>query len=224
MNAAAKKRPVRHLGASLRLGVAIGVALLAIAVEPRDWGGRLRFLTGWDLCAVVYLGLAWKVIVTTDARDTRVRARTQDVGAHAIFVLVMIAAFAATAAIAVLLGGAKDLALWPKLADVALTVVALIASWLLIHTLYAFHYARRFYAHPDDPDAEPRGLDFPGGGNPDYLDFAYYAFVVGMTSQVSDVSINARHMRRLTLIHGIVSFVFNIAVLALAINILVSII
>jgi uncharacterized membrane protein len=231
MSSAGDKQSMRRhatwfssFSASGRLALAVAAGLLPVLVEPGDWGGRLHFLSGWDAGAVVYLGLAWAVIGGSNGRTTRTRARTQDVGAHAIFVLVLTAAFASTAAIAVLIGDVKDLPRWQKAADIGLTLVALTTSWLLIHTLYAFHYARRFYAQPGDPEAEPRGLNFPGGGNPDYFDFAYYAFVVGMTSQVSDVTINARHMRRLTLIHSVVSFVFNIAVLALSINILVSVI
>jgi uncharacterized membrane protein len=94
----------------------------------------------------------------------------------------------------------------------------------LIHTVFAFHYAHRYYAGRLGESSAVAPLHFPGGREPDYADFAYYSFVVGMTSQVSDVSVTAHHMRRLTLIHGILSFIFNVAILALAVNIIVSVI
>jgi uncharacterized membrane protein len=105
-----------------------------------------------------------------------------------------------------------------------LCAFALSSSWLLIQTLFAFHYARRFYMSRCDPQFEPRGLQFPGGSDPDFLDFAYFAFVVGMTSQVSDVAVTGQHMRRATLMHGVLSFVFNIAILAMSINIIAGVV
>ena len=98
---------------------------------------------------------------------------------------------------------------------------------MLIQTVFAFHYARRYYAPRHRAQVQPagvHGLEFPGGVEPDYLDFAYYSFVVGMTSQVSDVPVTSRPMRHLTLIHSVLAFIFNIAILALSINIIASVI
>jgi uncharacterized membrane protein len=98
-----------------------------------------------------------------------------------------------------------------------------LSSWALIHTIYAFHYAHRYYRdEKHNPSQQAGGLAFPGGADPDYMDFAYYSFVVGMTSQVSDVQVLSPKMRRLTLIHGVLAFIFNIAVLALSLNIIAS--
>lgn len=218
-----KKSFTLTLNVLWRFAIALATALLAIALQPSDWSGSLRFLVTWDLAAAVYLVPAWVLIGQSDAAETRLHARAQDVAAYAIFVVVLVAAFACTAVIGLLLSGVSDLDFWPKVTQVVLSVIALVSAWLLIHTLFSFHYARRFYASPEDPDAEPRGLDFPGRASPDYFDFAYYSFVVGMTSQVSDVAVNAHHMRRLTLIHGMLSFIFNIAILALSVNIIVTV-
>jgi uncharacterized membrane protein len=215
-------RWIVHLRAGQRLLFAFTAAMVALLVQPHDWGYRLHFLIAWNVAALTYLGLAWTVIANCDATMTRHQVRSQDASTHAIFLLVLTASFASTAAIGILLGNLKDLAFGPRFIHVTLSVVALTSSWLLIHTLYSFHYAHRFYAQQDDSDAEPRGLHFPGSSDPDYFDFAYYSFVIGMTSQVSDVAVTARHMRRLTLIHAIVSFLFNIAILALSINIIAS--
>jgi len=111
-------------------------------------------------------------------------------------------------------------ALAERAARLSLSICALLLSWLLIHTLFAFHYARCYYWREEPSKEHIRGLRFPGQSEPDYLDFVYYSFVVGMTCQVSDVAVVARHMRRITLIHGVLSFVFNIAILAMSINII----
>src|SRR5262249_22752744 len=102
------------------------------------------------------------------------------------------------------------------------TVVALVSAWVLIHTVFTFRYAHRYYAGPHGERRNAAPLDFPGQGEPDYLDFAYFSFVVGMTSQVSDVAIASRSIRQLALTHGILAFLFNIAVLALSVNIFAS--
>lgn len=98
-------------------------------------------------------------------------------------------------------------------------MASLAASWLLMQSMFALHYARVFYRPAPSHDEPARGLAFPGGQEPDYLDFLYFAAVVGMTSQVSDVAIASRRMRRLTLLHGLLSFAFNLVVLALAVNV-----
>lgn len=215
---------LKRLSPVQRLGCALAVALLALALQPQGWGDGVKFLVPWDVGSMVYLLLVWTLIVRSDSPETRLHARAQDVAAYVIFIVVLFSAFASIAAIALLLGEAKDLDGWGKAVYVGLSVLALLSSWFLIHTLFSFHYAKQFYSSRDDPESEPRGLSFPGRGNPDYFDFAYYSFVVGMTSQVSDVSVTAHHMRRLTLIHGILSFIFNVAILALAVNIIVSVI
>ena len=105
-----------------------------------------------------------------------------------------------------------------------LTLMTVIFSWTLVHTVYGFRYAHAFYGDSDEPDVHQHagGLIFPGDRPPDYFDFAYFSFVVGMTCQVSDVQITSRRMRRITLFHSVLSFGFNTIILALLINIAVS--
>src|SRR5262249_1451249 len=139
-----------------------------------------------------------------------------------ILLFVLGAACASVVAIAFVVGTIRDLEAWTKVARLTMTVVALMSSWALIHTVYAFHYARRYYHDEKRSPEQAGGLGFPGRTDPNYMDFAYYSFVVGMTSQVSDVQVLSPGMRRLTLVHGVLSFIFNIAVLALSINIIAS--
>ncbi len=168
--------------------------------------------------------MAWWLIAHNDAKSTREHALGQDQSTFVIFLLVVVASCASIVAIGFVVGTIRELPFWPRAWHLALTIDALISSWVLIQTVFAFHYARRYYVGLHRVRTPSPGLVFPGGNDPDYLDFAYYAFVVGMTSQVSDVAVTSRQMRRLTLIHGVLSFVFNIAVLALAINIIAGVI
>lgn len=211
---------ILRLTALQRLAIVIACTLVTYLVTRDMLGTGARLLLGWDVGALAYLGLAWIAVAVADDDMTRVRAQMYDQSGFIIFLLVLTAASASFVAIAFLAGGIKELPFWPRAGYLLLTVAALLLSWLLIQTLFAFHYAHLYYARPEDGDEHQRGLKFPDEGEPDYLDFAYYAFVVGMTSQVSDVAVMARHMRRVTLIHGILSFVFNIMILAMSINII----
>ena len=209
-----------RLAPPMRLAVVVVIAVAADLLT-RGWlGTGTRLLLAWDVGALVYLFLAWMVVARSDDDMTRVRAQQYDQSGYVIFLLVTTAASASFVAIGFLAGNLKELEFWPRAGYLTLTVAALLLSWLLIQTLFAFHYARLYYARPADGQEHQRGLKFPDEGEPDYLDFAYYACVIGMTSQVSDVAVMARHMRRLTLIHGVLSFIYNITILTMSINII----
>ena len=209
-----------RLAPPMRLALVVVIAVAADVVARRWLGEGTRLLLAWDIGALVYLFLAWMVVARSDEDMTRIRAQRYDQSGYVIFLLVTTAASASFVAIGFLAGSLKDLEFWPRAGYLTLTVAALLLSWLLIQTLFAFHYARLYYARPGDGDEHQRGLKFPDEGEPDYLDFAYYAFVIGMTCQVSDVAVMARHMRRLTLVHGVLSFIYNITILTMSINII----
>lgn len=208
-----------------RLALALGIAIAAFLAQPNWISSQTRVLVSWDLGALLYLGLAWALMARSDANMTRDHARSQDQSGYVIFLFVVSAACAGIVAIGFIVSTLKGLAFWPRAWHLALSIGALISSWLLIQTVFAFHYARRYYEnHRRGKTSEAGGLSFPGQQAPDYLDFAYYSFVVGMTSQVSDVTTSTRSMRRLTLIHGVLAFIFNIAIVAMSINIIASVI
>lgn len=212
------------IGAMQRLAVALTIAVAAFFVQPGSVSWQTRAVASWDAGVLAYLALAWSLIVRSNAVMTRDHALGQDQSGYVIFLFVVIASCASTVAIGFVVSTIKELAFWPRAWHLALTIGALISSWLLIQTVFAFHYARRYYGVLTRERKDSPELVFPGERSPDYLDFAYYSFVVGMTSQVSDVAVTGRSMRRLTLVHGVLAFVFNIAVLALSINIIASVI
>ena len=179
-------------------------------------------MASWDAGTLVYLALAWTIIGSSDAKSTRAHALAQDTSGYIIFLFVLGAACASVVAIGFVVGTIRGLEFVSKAWHLTLTTVALISSWLAIQTVFGFHYARAYYRDERQQPARSGGLAFPGGADPDYMDFAYYSFVVGMTSQVSDVQVISPIMRRLTLVHGVLAFIFNIAVFALSINTIAS--
>ena len=151
-----------------------------------------------------------------DGAHIRRRSVLLDEGRIAILVLTAGAALASLAGIVMELID-KDTTRQPW--HLALAVVTLALSWALIHTIFALHYAHEFYA---EGRHEKGGLAFPGKDEPDYWDFLYFSLVIGMTSQVSDVGVTHKEIRRTVAAHGVVSFVFNAALLALTVNIAAS--
>ena len=215
-------RLIDRLGATGRLAAALAIAVASYLLCPASASWHTRIVFSWDAATIAYLSLAWAIIGFSDAQSTRAHALAQDTSGFLIFCFVVVAACSSVVAIAFVIGTIKGLDPWPKALHLALTVVALTTSWVLIETVFAFHYARRYYHDEEHTAAQEGGLEFPGGLDPDYWDFAYYAFVVGMTSQVSDVRVLSTRMRKLTLVHGVLAFIFNVVVLALSINIIAS--
>jgi len=202
----------------LVLGLAAGVGTFVVL------RGQLRPATAaiaaWNAFAVVVLALDWVTILTTQQRKIRQLAQQQDLSRFLIFLFVVVTACAALFAVGFLVSGKKNQAGGHFIIHLLLTLLTVIFSWSLVHTVYGLRYAHAFYGDSDEPgvDRHAGGLIFPGDRLPDYFDFAYFSFVVGMTCQVSDVQITSRRMRRITLFHSVLSFGFNTMILALLIN------
>jgi uncharacterized membrane protein len=191
---------------SAAFGAAVALALLAFPLRTTT-----RLLVGWDAGLVLYLVLCCWTMAHASIANIRERAAIDDEGAIALLVLTTAAALASLAAVVVELDHAPD---WKRL---TLGVATILLSWTFMHFIFALHYAHEYYgAGADD---KVGGLIFPGDEDPDYWDFVYYSFVVAMTAQVSDVQITSKAIRRLTTVHGAVSFFFNVTVLALSVNI-----
>ncbi|MGJ7503288.1 DUF1345 domain-containing protein [Variovorax sp. ZT5P49] len=198
---------------------AVSGCATAAALMPVAMSGMARALAGWCVAVAVYQVLSWWLADTFDAKRTRERAQSLDQPNVVILVSMLVVVGASVVAIAMLLQQVKALSGWERAAHVALGLVALAGSWLMMHTIYAFHYAHRYYI--DQKSGTPDGgLDFPGKDDaPDYFDFLYYSYVIGMTSQVSDVQATSKEMRRITLLHSVLAFAFNMLVLALSVNV-----
>jgi len=204
--AAIRARPRLFLAAGLALAV---FCLLQPSGLPRQTCGIL----GWDAGVAVYLGAVLVMMRRADIEGVRRRAALHDEGRNLILSLTIAAAGISVLAIGYELHDAKGLPAAEAGWRVALAIVTVVMSWSFTHVNYALHYAHAYYG-----GRKAGGLMFPGDAPPDYFDFLYYAFVVGMTCQVSDVQVAGRGLRRLTLVHGVLAFFFNTAILALAIN------
>jgi uncharacterized membrane protein len=170
-----------------------------------------RLLTGWDVGIALYLVLVVHMMWCSDVARIRERAVAEDEGQLTILLLTALAALASMGAIFAELGSSAGAARSPLRA--AHAVLTILLSWTFVHTIFALHYAHEFY------DVTAGGLAFPPGEtDPDYWDFVYFSFVVGMTSQVSDVAVTSKELRRIVAAHGVLSFVFNAALLALTVN------
>jgi uncharacterized membrane protein len=182
------------------------------SIEPRA-------IVAWNAFAGTSVILAWTRMLLADAKKSAQEARLQDSNRTAIFLFVIFAAVASLLAVGWLLTSAK-LGHAQTSSPILLASATIVLSWFLIHTMFALHYAHIYYQRPDT-DEKPShgsGLLFPNDQRPDFLDFAYFSFVIGMTCQVSDVQITSKRLRRFTLLHGAMSFGFNTIILALTIN------
>jgi uncharacterized membrane protein len=184
-------------------------------VSCRDFSWATRIVASWDAAAVALLSFSWWIIGRADARETRRRAGAEDPGRTVVWMVVLLSSVFSVFAGSVVLRHARQLAPGAEPVLVALCLLAVSSAWLLTHTAYTLRYARLFYR--DDRDGVG-GLEFPGKHPPADIDFAYFAFTIGMCFQVSDVTVTSQIIRRDVLVHAVISFAYNTAILALALN------
>ena len=212
--------PARLLRLHIRLVLSILLGAVVVAASYAvDWRASTRLLAGWDAGCILYLALAARTMSRATVAEIRRRAAIQDEGAFIIPLLMAAAAIASLIAIVGVIGKTSSADAWEQLALGMLTIVL---SWLLMHTIFALHYAHEYYG--ERRDDQVGGLKFPGNQAPDYWDFLYFSFVIAMTSQVSDVMITSKVIRRVVNVHGVLSFFFNFAILALTVNMISNLI
>ena len=207
--------PLRFVYARPRTFIAIAIGILAFFLLPHSLRLVTRLLVGWDVFVSLYLALVYIMVLRSGVAHIRRNAVLQDDGRFLILLVTALGAFASIAAIVFELGASNRSG--PGL---ALATITIALSWAAVHTGFSLHYAHEYYR-----GSKPGGLQFPSGDQhdeADYWDFVYFSFVIGMTAQVSDVGITDRIIRRTATVHGIISFVFNTALVALMVNIAAS--
>lgn len=204
-----------------RIYISLGIALLAFLMvfqSSLDW--LLIAMIVWNAFAFSFIGTSWLVFFTRSSGQMRVRARQEDGSRVFVFMVILISSFASMFAV-LLLVLSKDAGGTPRIIYVPVAVATMLFSWIMVHTTFCFHYAHLYYDDAkDDITIHAGGLDFPKEEKPDYLDFVYFSFGVGMSFQVSDVDITSRTIRRLVLLHGLLAFGLNTFVVALTINLI----
>ena len=208
-------RVVRFMIGRRRLLLSTLAGAILLAMLPDTLRLATRLILAWDLTSLLYIASTMHMISRSTVVDCHDHAALYDEGDWVILVLVIAAVAASFVCIAVELPALKA----PNhsmLRGVIVTGATVALSWTFTHTVFTLHYANVYY-RPDEDG--PGGLAFPGHRPPDYRDFLYYSFVIGCASQTGDVATVSRAMRHLTMIHGIVSFAFNTAILALTINV-----
>ncbi|MFO1059044.1 MAG: DUF1345 domain-containing protein [Dongiaceae bacterium] len=212
----------RHLPRRPRLLLTVAVGIAAWLLLPAAMGPVTRLLAAFDLAAAIFTVALWRMMAGATPGEMQRRARLEEEGRHVILALSVAVASALLAAIVSQLHGAKGEPPTQAGLHVGLAALTIVLAWGFMNTMFALHYAHEYYGEGDD--GVIGGLRFPGGAEPDYWDFLYFSFVVGMTFQVSDVTIESGRVRRVALAHGVLAFLFNVTILALTINIVAGLI
>ncbi len=191
------------------------------------WGWELSFLSGWIVALMCYLLLLYIVIFTADAQRTRERISQVDPTQWLLLIVLTIVTLLGNMSVGVILTAVGQRTAVHARVFVGLSVLAVIVSWLLLHTAYGQHYARLYYEDTDRygrpfPEGLRRGFVFPGTPEPTYEDFLYVSFAVGLTYAMSDVNVTNEIQRRTVLIHSIISFFFYSTVLGVVLNAIVT--
>jgi len=196
--------------------VVLAVAMYLLA-DIKD-NALTRVMIGWNTFSLCLIIMIWITFKITTPEEIRRQAGLQDASRAAIFIIVLISAFASFFAVLLLVISKKK---ETEAFDIPVAIAGMLFSWFLVHTIFTTKYAHIYYGdHETKPDIHAGGLIFPGEDKPDYLDFAYFSFVLGMTFQVSDIQVTSKRLRKLALLHGILSFGFNTIIVALTINII----
>ena len=208
-----------YLDAHHRQFIALGVALITYFFTRR-FSLPVNIMLTWLGYAFSILTISWISILSLHPKDVAKLAKLEDSSVTFIFLFIVASVFASLFAVFVLLHSIKNLPPAETTKHVLLSIGSVGVSWWLTHTVFTLRYAHLFYSTKNGKEKYGAGLDFPSEPEPDYLDFVYFSFVIGMTFQVSDVEISSRKIRRLAWVHSILSFVFNTVIVALSINII----
>lgn len=210
-----------------RLFSCLALGLIVGLLTPAAFEVATRLLIGWNAGVWSYLFLSMPHAGASGA-TIRSRAIQQDEGRFAILGFCTLAAGFSVAAIIVELAGVKEMRGAERQLHIALAIATIVGSWFFTHLMFALHYAHEYFIERGHdlqlPPDQRGGIRFPGDDKPDFSDFLYFSFVIGVAAQTADVSITSKEMRRISLVHSVIAFFFNTAIVALMINIASSLV
>jgi uncharacterized membrane protein len=207
--------PVYRFIISLILAVIVYLLMIGTHLDI-----LVKIMIAWAVFALSYIITSWIVFFAQKPAQIRQLSKQEDGSRLYVFSLIIITSFASlfTVLLLMLSQNAKET---PQIIFIPVAICGMLFSWIMVHTIFGFHYAHVYYSDDtNDSTTHAEGVEFPGEKNPDYLDFAYFSFVIGMTFQVSDIDVTSRAIRRLVLLHGLISFGLNTFVVALTINLI----
>jgi uncharacterized membrane protein len=210
---------LRQIKAHARLLVAAVAGVIIWIALPSEAGEITRMLIGWNAAIWLFLLLALQMMYGATPQDIKRRAGIEEEGRGMMLGLIVAACIATFIAIGSELSQAQYATGAKRAFHVTLALTTIFGSWLFMNFAFATHYAHEFHTAQENTRRKTKPLDFPGEGEPDYWDFLYFAMVIGTTFQTSDVQINSRALRRNVLVHGLIAFLYNTAVIALTVNI-----
>lgn len=201
---------------SIGIGIVISLILVFTGLQILSC-----IMIGWDGFCLCLILITWLTFFYTESSDLSQQAKNQDESRHTTFLIVLFSVLASIVGIIFILNN-KDENLVHKQMNTIISMSGVALSWFLLHTTFTLRYAHLYYVQTLSAETDKKGgIDFPGGNKkPDYFDFAYFSFVIGMTFQVSDVQVTSPKIRRVVLLHGLIAFVFNTIIVALTISIL----
>lgn len=214
---------ITRLDAHQKLFISLVASIIIFTVCNNKVSSSTQFILTWTGFAFIMNGLSWSTIFSAHPIEMKKIAKLQDNNRNAIFIFILAATLVCLFVVIILLKSTQHLTGTPLTLHILLSIGAVISSWALVHTLFVFRYANLYYATAGKGKLAAKyleGLEFPEEPEPDYLDFAYFSFVIGMTFQVSDVEISSKRIRRLALLHSLIAFAFNTVIVALSINVI----
>lgn len=211
LNRLQKLKALEHLSISL-----IVAALSFLGARYFIFGLISQLMFAWIIFCLVQMSISWFTFMGSSVAQTKQHAAIEDGGRPIMFLIVLLSAFGGLLAVFILLAKTKDVANTSSWINVTLSMLGMFLSWLLLHTIYTSRYAHLYYDVKNG--TTKKGLQFPNDEEPNFIDFAYHSIVIGMTFQVSDINITSREMRKLTLAHSLISFIFNTCIVALTIS------
>ena len=202
------------VGARCSLAAVLGVVAGIVGALIMAW--QAAILVGWDVAAVCFLAWTWKIVGRLDAAGTKRHANVEDASRRTAEAIVLVAGVALLAAVGLVLIKAGQSHGGTKAYLITVGILSVVLSWASVHTVFMLRYTRSHYQAPEG------GVDFNEKDPPAYLDFAYLAFTIGMTFQVSDTDLTTKPIRRIALSHALMSYLFGAVIVAIAINIVAS--
>ena len=202
-----------------KLLISLFVATISFGITQLfNMSATIRLIICWDVFALTMLALTWFLFFNTTAEQQPAIVKRQDDDIRVTFAIVLTAVCTSLVGTVLLIINNQESVQEKELRTVV-TLAAITLSWILLHTIFTIRYAHLYHNHDmHKAGSEEHGIDFPTAEAPDYIDFAYFSFVIGMTFQVSDVTISSKSVRRYVLMHSLISFVFNTIIVALTVN------